>query len=590
MAEIAIPILALGAMYFISNNNNNDEDDDEYKSSESNSNNYSQIKEDFKNLNERENNYNNTNKASRHYFNQFQENEDEKDRINRQNRRNAFNSLSGNTMTTDEFKLDSMKPFFGSKVKQRTSVANDSILDSYSGSGKQINTKKETAPLFKPEKDMSYINGAPNHNDFIRSRMHTSNNMANTKPWEEIRVAPGLNKGYTTEGNNGFNSGLEERDVWKDKTVDELRTLTNPKMTYDLTNHQGPALSNVTNLGTIGRVEKNRPDTYFENTSNKWLITTGRDKAQRYRSEEPMRVENRTTTTREYYGNANCNTDTDNAGGRAEENYRQSERPELRPDSDFLGAAHNIAYGGDKNNMDLNYGRQGYKSYSNSRNTTNQSSGYGSVNTLVKASMAPIIDIFRPTRKEETINNLRTVGNVGGKNGVNEPRKWNPSDRPRTTIKEQTENTYSVAHPHKKHEGGYETNPHQSIDNQRLTTSKSYTGSMGATPGTRKTMVYETAYNANLNPNKEVVSKNKISVGCGALFTGGQNILSRNDNNMCEERGPINMPKESAHSMHMGETQGNYNRGNDINGERNTSDILNAFNSNPYTKSLHSIA
>jgi hypothetical protein len=469
-------------------------------------------------------------------------------------------------------------------------VANESILDSYSGSGKQINTKKEIAPLFKPEKDMSYINGAPNQNDFIRSRMHTSTNMANTKPWEEIRVGPGLNKGYTAEGDKGFNSSLEERDVWTDKNVDELRTLTNPKMTYELKNHQGPALSGVTNLGIIGRVEKNRPDTYFENNPNKWLITNGRDKAQRYRSEEPMHVENRPSTTREYYGNANANTESDNAGGRTEENYKKSERPELRPDNDLLGAAHNSSYRGDKNNMDLNYGKQGYKSYSNSRNTTQQTSEYGSINTLVKATMAPIIDILRPTRKEETINNLRTVGNIGGKHGVSEPRKWNPCDRPRTTIKEQTENTYSISHPHKKHDGAYETTPHQSIDNQRLTTSKPYTGGMGATAGTRKTMVYETAYNANLNPNKEIVSKNKINVGCGPLFTGGQNILNRNDNNTCETRGPINMPKEVAYSTHIGESQGNYNRGTQINNQRNTADILNAFNDNPYTKSLHSIA
>jgi len=589
MAEIAIPILVLGAMYFISNNKN-DECNAVGSTSGSGQNSYSHIKEDFKNANEEENNYNKQTTASRHYFNQFEEQEDENTRINQINRRNEFKSLSGNTITPDEFKLDSMKPYFGSKVKQRTSMTNDSILDSYSGSGKQINTKKETAPLFKPEKNMSYINGAPNQNEFIRSRMQKSTNMANTKPWEEIRVGPGLNKGYTGEGNNGFNSGLEERGVWVDKTVDELRTATNPKMTYELNSHQGPALAGVTNLGTIGRVEKNRPDTYFENTPNKWLITNGRDKAQRYRSEEHLRDENRPSTTREYYGNANANTESDNAGGRTSENYRKSERPELRPDDDFLGAAHNGSYRGDKGNMDLNYGKQGYKSYSNSRNTTDQPSGYGSINTLVKATMAPIIDILRPTRKEDTINNLRMVGNIGGKNGVSEPRKWNPGDRPRTTIKEQTENTYSISHPHKKHEGGYETTPHQSIENQRLTTNESYTGSMGATVGTRKTMVYETAYNANLNPNREIVSKNKINVGCGPLFTGGQNILSRNDEHLYETRGQINMPKEVANGIHVGETRGNYNIESDINSKRNTSDILNAFNSNPYTKSLHSIA
>jgi hypothetical protein len=42
--------------------------------------------------------------------------------------------------------------------------------------------------------------------------------MANVKPWEEQRVGPGLNKGFTNDGSAGFNSGMEARDLWTDKT------------------------------------------------------------------------------------------------------------------------------------------------------------------------------------------------------------------------------------------------------------------------------------------------------------------------------------------------------------------------------------
>ena len=41
-------------------------------------------------------------------------------------------------------------------------------------------------------------------------------------PFEQIRVAPGLNKGYTNEGSQGFNSGMTYKK-WIDKTVDDLR-------------------------------------------------------------------------------------------------------------------------------------------------------------------------------------------------------------------------------------------------------------------------------------------------------------------------------------------------------------------------------
>ena len=43
---------------------------------------------------------------------------------------------------------------------------------------------------------MNWVNGAPNNNDYLQSRMRSNitSKMNNTKPWEEIRVGPGLDK------------------------------------------------------------------------------------------------------------------------------------------------------------------------------------------------------------------------------------------------------------------------------------------------------------------------------------------------------------------------------------------------------------
>ena len=40
------------------------------------------------------------------------------------------------------------------------------------------------------------------------------------------------------------------------KTVDQLRTETNPKLTFGLEGHQGPAQSVIKNLGIQGKMEK----------------------------------------------------------------------------------------------------------------------------------------------------------------------------------------------------------------------------------------------------------------------------------------------------------------------------------------------
>ena len=127
-----------------------------------------------------------------------------------------------------------MVPFFGGRVRGATADANvrESTLDNMVGAGSQMISKQERGPLFKPHQDMQYAHGAPNMSDFYQSRVNPSLRMANIKPWEEQKVAPGLNMGYTTTGTKaGFNSGLEARDTYLPKTVNELRVDTNPKMT-----------------------------------------------------------------------------------------------------------------------------------------------------------------------------------------------------------------------------------------------------------------------------------------------------------------------------------------------------------------------
>ena len=68
--------------------------------------------------------------------------------------------------------------------------------------------------------------------DFMQSRVNPAMKMSNVKPFVSENVGPGLNRGYTTLGSGGYNSGMESRDRWIAKSVDELRVKTNPKVTY----------------------------------------------------------------------------------------------------------------------------------------------------------------------------------------------------------------------------------------------------------------------------------------------------------------------------------------------------------------------
>jgi hypothetical protein len=202
--------------------------------------------------------YPNPNRASDKYFNQnlYEQKERAGKRVG--DTIQEVYSLTGDYMASEQFKHNNMVPFNGGKPKGQIYNNNnaETILDNYAGTGSQLIKKIEQAPLFKPQENIQWAYGAPNMSEFYQSRVNPGirNNMV--KPFESVRVGPGLDKGYSSSGSGGYNSGMEARDEWLPKTVDQMRVLTNPKLEYSLENHEGPGYSHVQNRGILGKVEK----------------------------------------------------------------------------------------------------------------------------------------------------------------------------------------------------------------------------------------------------------------------------------------------------------------------------------------------
>lgn len=125
--------------------------------------------------------------------------------------KDGFMSLTGAKIDPTSFTHNNMEPYYGAKVRGLTTGANmhENVLDNKVGGGSQYVSKTEQAPLFRPQENMHHPNGMPNQNDFYQSRVLPSMKIANVKPWEEVRVGPGLDQGYSTQGTLGFNSVLE---------------------------------------------------------------------------------------------------------------------------------------------------------------------------------------------------------------------------------------------------------------------------------------------------------------------------------------------------------------------------------------------
>ena len=581
--ELAIPLIALGGMYIISN-----QKEDKKKESFVNKlvsdypKNYPVI--DNNELLETDYKYSNPNTATDKYFNQTSYQKKTNAGAKMGNDIPEVYSLSGNYLASSEFKHNNMVPFFGAKIKGQTYNNNnsESVLDNMIGAGSQVISKVEQAPLFKPENNVQWTNGAPNMTDFYQSRQNPAlkNNMV--KPFESIHVGPGLNKGFGNEGSGGFNSGLESREYWLPKTVDELRVDTNPRQEYSLENHQGPAGSFVKQLGSIGKVEKHLPDQSYENTQDRWLKTTGAEKASRNVAEEIFQDSNRIETTAFYAGSASATLKTASyTQGAIEETKRQQLKG--------LDTNHSVSAGkGPSHECDARI-----KSFSNPKNNRSeniQADGFGaSFNRAMIAAVAPIMDVFKPSKKEEYVSNIRVYGNIAGEVPGN--YVFNPYDKVSSTVKETTMYSPNTYIGNQKH-GAYTVNEQQPVFNQRDSTNTDYVCGVGGAASKHGDMRYEGNYSQINNELKEPTTANRMNHGNTQTFNPTMNVfVGKNESDILNNRLAVPtaiIPNSTSKEMYGKMDMNQYNTSSDNN--RNQPDLLTAFRSNPYTQSLSSFA
>jgi hypothetical protein len=525
----------------------------------------------------------------------------------------GIESLSGSVMSESDFRHNNMQPYFGSRVRQsgHTQNTHELILDQKQGTGSQHIQKQEQSPLFRPEENMNWNTGMPNQSDFIQSRINPVLKMANVKPFKSERVAPGLGLGAGTEGSGGFNSGMEARDLWMPKTVDELRVANKPKETY-----AGQFLGGKTavqNRAEIGNVEKNRPDTYYINEPDRYFTTTGQEKAPTSRSAQVMKEQTR--IHQEHYGVAKA----DKNASYVKPKFRVSTRPEL--DAPITHAS-NIQYIGSKVQAG-EYGLSGAQNsvITNNRSTTEQPRE-GGLSTFARAMVAPLLDVLRPSRKENVIGNIRGQGNMHGNYGH---YTNNPADRTKTTIREMTE-----ANPFQMNVGNSGLQAPQNYDQayaqtygQNRDTSRAIIGNAGAEIKATQTydQVYAQVYGQNRDTtNKQIlgnagginaptvrehaenaylidkseISKGRQPMGSNAPLFNGQSFTNVQTAKMDTDRhNPrlmvpqgTRVPQAPAVERY-GQFSTRSEYGQNIHLQRNQPEILDAFHSNPYTKPLN---
>jgi len=496
---------------------------------------------------------------------------------------NKYVSLSGQPVDIDYYRHNNMQPFFGSKSHTGGHInSNESTLDNYQGGGSQYITKKEIAPMFEPGTNLQYAFGTPNQSDFIQSRINPSMKMTGVKPFDDIKVGPGLGLGYGEDGVAGYNSGMLARELWVDKNVDELR-VDNKRKASGLSSlgYEGPAYSSITShRGDIGIQEKNRVDTSYELGPERYFTTTGQKSQPTSRSMEVNRETARQTTGREHVGVA----------GHQNLQYIKGEYTESH--NQQLGAVQMTpAYasnGGEANEAD--YGNKSFKSYPNNRVYSNNDDYFGVVGSAIGATIAPLVDMLRPSRKENTVGTLRPYQNP--KSTVEKSYIFNPTDTLPATIREYSEHSKFHLNVNNNQNGGaYRVTPQQAVHNERDTTTDFYyAGGGSANERGRAPRTYDSAYRQRNNDLKSSTIDGRLVQGNMSLMNGNTNpsknvvrdsILQNNR----EVAGLINSQAPSVDTF--GKIQGTSTPlFNGVQLERNNGDVLQQLKGNPYTQNI----
>jgi hypothetical protein len=142
-------------------------------------------------------------------------------------------------VSREDFTHTNMQPSFRSRSngfdpihERKQAEVTQRKLELFTGSADNLDyrPKTERKKLFDPVIGLTNLYGTPVMTDFLDSRYSGSLGMErrNEKPFQEVRITPGLNLGYNEISKQGFHDTFRVMP----KTVDELRTANKPKISY----------------------------------------------------------------------------------------------------------------------------------------------------------------------------------------------------------------------------------------------------------------------------------------------------------------------------------------------------------------------
>ena len=471
--------------------------------------------------------------------------------------------LTGLPMPTQEFTHNNMVPFFRGSVKQNIGdEANRSILDTMTGAGYDQIEKREQAPLFDPHREPTgNINGLESFTNFAQDRVIVSSNRAFEKPTESVMVGPGIKQGYSSLPIGGYQQFEVLEEALRYKNVDDLRVASKPKITYDGMVFAGKAIG--AQRAQIGEVRKYHPDKFFVNENGERNFTSAVSEITKpqIRSTQVFKFQSRPETTTQMQGPAIA---SDSIAGYAEPNYHL-----YTTQREVTGER--VDYNSNFKSAGTPQAMTAYDPNDVARTTIRETTGaydYVGVAVGVEAQKLTIYDptdIMRPTLRNtnaevDTALNVTRAG-VPGERTLQFPDGWKPTSK------------------------------------AELAGASARTNAAGLARATGE-QVYDTAYAMRQNPIKELTAQGRKPIaGSGNLpvFNGEDNVnlsYRKITNDVINDRDNTanRVVSQSPGAADIGIMRPRQILQINVARDRNTHDVLDMLDDNPYALPVYRIA
>ena len=458
---------------------------------------------------------------------------------------NYVRGLDGNIMSKADFLTNDqgvkMAPFFRGEGFANINFDDARKLRAHQGGFKSefYRKKREVNINLPPQRNVGNVYGMKDTGRAMdQDRYIPGMYKQDERPFEQERV-PHIDQRSEINRNIG--------EIFAQKnSVDNLRALSNQKVSFGSRVIAGKG---VDERGKIGQVFKHNPDKDYAQNAGQWLVTTGAIDAPKIRPAEILPETNRQYLNRQDLGTPGSSIHVSNE---KRPMFKKTTRQQL--ESDTVRNMGNPTFF-----IDGDHNQDSYKVYPNEREVTEERTYEGNVRSFISAETTQLQDSVKPTIKETTLN-------PKSENGFAAPVTEVPTERLQDNVRTNKKETLLYEH----------------------------IGNAGSSHP--QEMAQDQYFRADLNPNKEIISKGryptpestKLANGVDTLNVDIQKIESDYFNHRLVGQDKVyqNIPTDNTCKY----TRDKDTLNNDKISNRIEGDLLAPFKHNPYTHSLASFA